>query len=260
MIPPKGRKNMVAKMHRVHMPKVGEGVAHLPSGIPYEVDTEQKFPLGTYIRIGNKGFVYAKAGNTLNTDLGAKNTWSQKLGFSAIQANYDAGVTTITITSAVTMLLNELAGGEVCVFPAGMTNSFSRGIISNTAMTGEATLTLVLDSPTPVALTTGGNAEIMKNPYEDVMNEDNGWHTVMGIPTVVADDGEFLWLQVEGPCWVAPVAAGVGLATLYKTVTFASRGTIEDQVIKSQIAGTIICPSTTGGAQPAPFINLQIAH
>ena len=61
---------MVAKMHRLHLPKVGEGVIHVPGGVPYTYDDEGRYPYGSYMRLGNKGFVYAKAHSLLDTAFG----------------------------------------------------------------------------------------------------------------------------------------------------------------------------------------------
>lgn len=255
---------MVAKMHRVHLPNVGEGVLYIPGGVPYEVvpvaEALTKYVPGSFVRVGNKEFIYATAGNTLDPHLGAKNTLAQKVGNSAIQDDYDAGVTTITLTVTAEIEEDELVGGEVVVFVSAA--PFTRGIVSNTAVTGTATLTLVLDSPTPIAITTSDTGECMANPYVGVIETNDEWAPVMGMPTVVATEGQGLWLQVSGPIWAAPSppgGSGIGGAIDALDVVFNSDGSFNVRdTSNKQHAGCIRAKGQSG--QGAPFVTLQIAH
>lgn len=253
---------MVATMHRMHLPKVGEGVIHVPGGVPYKVDTLQQYPLGSYMRIGNKGFVYAKAGNTLSPNMGAKQPHDQKIDNVAIQADYDAGVTKITISSHTSCTEDELVGGEVIVFPAGG-GTFTRGIIGNTDMSATDTLEIELDSPTPVAITTSGSAEVFLCPYMGVSREDGDEsRMVMGMPTCVADVGEFLWLQVEGLSWVS-AESEAGDTANSNEVCFGGDGALrrrDSECPGEQRAGVIIGPNKAGTGQGAPFVMLNIDH
>jgi len=195
---------MTAKMHRMHLPKVGEGVLHIPGGTPYQVDTEQQYELGTYVRFGNKGFVYAKAGGTLVPDIGAKQANNQKIGNVAIAADADAGTLVITFECNVALDANELAGGEIVVFPTG-NKAFTRRIVSHASNGGAADLAVTVDSPIPVDLTDGGGSvECILDPYDGVTQDSNEWTPVLGMPVIGASDGEYLWLQVEGISWCAP--------------------------------------------------------
>ena len=258
---------MVAKMHRMHLPKVGEGVIHVPGGVPYEADATPLYAPGSFMRVGNKEFVYAIAGNTLMTDRGAKNSLTQLVGFSAIVAQNvgDAlaivkGDLTVSITVAKSIGLNQLAGGEIVVF--GPANAcFTRGIISNTKVTSSGTLVVTMDSPAPKDFAIGEHAECMENPYFDVQEQNNEWTPVMGIPTVEATDGQGLWLQVSGPNWCSPVlgAAGPGGAINLLELEFNSDGSLCVAAgAGKQRAGCII--ATGGGAAGAPFVMFQIAH
>jgi len=266
---------MTAKMHRMHLPKVGEGVIHVPGGVPYEADAIPQYPAGSYMRLGNKGFVYAIAGNTLNPDLGAKNSLIQKVTQVALAASSLLGATSIslTIASGTEIGEDELKGGEVVVFPHNE-NSFTRGIVSNNHIaTGiGGTLVLVLDSPIPVAVDiTADHAECMASPYSAVIRGNDGTQPVMGIPTVPAKVGQGLWLQVSGPTWAAPQSlVGVGRNT---GLVFRHDGSLEPITITdggdltvpdvnndtTQYAGFVISEAA-GGTQAAPFVMLQIAH
>lgn len=253
---------MTAKMHRVHIAKVGESFVFQNGGTPYEVDAVAKSDLiGAYARFGNKGFVYARAGGTLQTYIGAKNSLSQKIGNSAIQANYAAGVSTITLTSAVSCTLDELKGGEVVVFVSTY-EAFTRGIVGNPAMTATATLTLYLDSPIPVAITTSMTAEVMKNPYYAVTSTSDEWKPVMGMPAVAATIGQGVWLQVSGPSWVAPESEVGGNAN-YLEMCFGGDGALrrrDSGTPGEQRAGMLITTAVGANSQGAPFVMLNIDH
>jgi len=269
---------MTAKMHRMHFPKVGEGVIHIPGGTPYEQHDEALFPYGSYVRLGNKGFVYAKALALLDTSFGAIASKPQKLGQMALAADIEAGDTTITVTVTATnnITKDELKDGELVCF-ANTIDVFTRGIVSNTAIVTSGVMTVVLDSPVPVDVTAAvGKVEAMISPYANVVNTtapvggyEAGWyHMVLGMPTYPAAAGKSLWLQVTGPCWVVPDIL-VGAQEGDIEVVFGSNGSISirdttshaDGKLQAQHAGYIMASAQGGGGgQGAPFIMLDIAH
>jgi len=226
------------------------------------------------MRLGNKEFIYAIAGNTLNPDKGAKNSLTQKVGQVALAAGSLLGATSISLTIATGTEIaeDELKGGEVVVFPHDE-NSFTRGIVSNNAIaTGVGgTLVLQLDSPIPVAVDiTADHAECMASPYSAVVQGNEKTQPVMGIPTVVATVNQGLWLQVSGPCWVAPqslvgVGGNTGLifrhdGSLEPILNTATNLAVPDgDNDTTQYAGFVISEAA-GGTQAAPFVMLQIAH
>lgn len=260
---------MTAKMHRVHIAEVGEGVVHIPGGVPFEASDVEEFPIGSYMRLGNKEFIYAKAGGTLNTDLGAKCIARQAVAYNNVARAYAAGVTEVIVDVAATdgdgsgnIAVDALVGGEILFFPHDE-NSFTRGIISNTVVSGGDEMTVGLDSPTPVALTEDtDDMELMASPYYSVQSSTDGRATVMGIPTVAATIGQYLWLQVSGPNWIAP-QSGVGEADLDFECVFRHDGSVELQnsttKLHQQHAGCVVAQAI-GNGQGAPFLMLHIAH
>lgn len=259
-------ETVTAKMHRVHISKVGEAVIYRGSGIPYTADDENEHGLGSYMRLGRRGFVYAKVGTGgVEPDIGAKTTLAQKIGGSALQTAAVAGDMALKITSTVSITEDELEGGEVVVFVSGGGKSFTRGIISNNGMTGTDTLTLQLDSPIPIDVQiSGSGAEVIASPYSSVIKTGSlEWNMVMGIPIIKAVEGKYVWLQVSGVCWVIPYGT-VGDAVNEQLVVFAGDGTLrmakEASYESCQIAGVVICPAVGGTGQGAPFIMLDIAH
>ncbi len=271
---------MTASMQRMHFPNVGEGTIYKGSGVPYWSDDEQQFPYGSYMRLGNKGFVYCNALSLLDTAFGAWFSEAQKMGYMVTAADIAAGDTTVTITVTATQNIaaNELAGGYLEMF-ANTINVFTRGIISNTAIVSSGTMTVVMDSPAPQAVDAGAGVEAMHSPYSNVINtaggnngDPQGGHSnmILGMPTYPLAAGKKGWLQVSGPCWVVPdvkVASDDG----FITAIFGANGSIsvrdatDPQVgtgkMHAQLAGYVMAAAPGGGGgQGAPFLMLDIAH
>ena len=263
---------MVAKMHRVHIPEVGEASVLIPAGTPYKTDDVQQFPLGSVLRLGLKTFVYSKSGGITNTDLGIKNLLTQCVAYTTVAAAALINATEIVIDVAASdgpaadgvIAKDYLVGGEVVVFPHD-SNTFTRTIMGNTAVaTGEMTLTL--DSPIPVALDGGDvdHGECMASPYASVGTATGNTSSVMGIATCLAASGKYLWLQTGGPVWIAPQGE-VSVGNNNREVVFRHDGSIDEydasdaNTIKAQHAGFVIA-NAAGGGQGAAFIMLQILN
>jgi hypothetical protein len=166
-----------------------------------------------------------------------------------------------------------LKNGYVVVFAA--LGTFVRQILSNTAVTvnaGIAYTTVTLDAPTPVDVTVADTAEAIASPYALVAQGadckiNQGFCTTIGVPTVAAISGQFLWLQTWGPCWVSPHAL-VGSRDTDKAAFFVGDGSLGDggevsptggltQSVIAQRAGFVLA-NDKGTGQGAPFIMLTI--
>lgn len=264
---------MTAKMHRVHFPGVGEGIVFKPGGVPYTYDDEKQWPYGSYMRLGNKGFVYANALSLLDTSFGAWCSEAQKMGYMALAADVAVGDTSITVTVTATQNIaeDELADGYLEMFAATI-NVFTKGIVSNTAIVTSGTMTVVMDSPSPVAISAGAGVEAHISPYAKVINTAGGgdapqgghFNMILGMPTYPLAAGKKGWLQVSGPCWVVPdILVGADSGDI--EAVFGSNGSISVRntttKLHAQHAGFIIAAAYGGGGgQGAPFLMLDIAH
>jgi len=266
---------MTAKLHRVHIPNVGEALISYEGGTPYQADDVQKYPLGTLLRLGGRTFAYAKASGTQIPDVGSQIGSVQHVANVSVQANYAAGVKAITITTTDTdgaggdgaIAADELVGGYVVVFPAASNHAFVRQITSNTYVIASGThvhtMTIGLDSPTPIAITTSDKAECMASPYLNVITASSEARSIVGVPTVAATTGQFFWLQTWGPCWIA-TSAECGAGSNDRNVVFRYNGSGDEcayagtyNSAKAQQAGHILT-NGAGTGQGAPFIMLQI--
>jgi len=265
-----------AKMHRVHLSNVGEGIVYLPGGVPYQTDDEEVFPIGSFARFGRKGFVYAKSAGITNLSLGCKNSIHQTISWSAIGADAAIGDTQVTVTVGAsggqgadgTVAKDAYKGGEIMISPGGATytNRMSRGIIGNDVLAAAGDMVVYLDGPITYALIEDtAVCEVMASPYSGVSTDIDGAHPVMGMATCIAASGKYLWIQVEGLTGQVVCQTDVGNTDHRGQCVFRSDGSIgphddaDAMEEYAQHAGFIpmLSPADTQGL---PFVMLQIAH
>ncbi len=262
---------MVAKIHRYHLPKVGEGFVRKASGIPFEAMTIKPagIEIGDSVRFGGRTFVLGRLGATItSTGLGLKNGATQSVSQAVLPVAVDSGATTMSITVGGTdgiagdgvIAADEMVGGYVVVFKAAADKPFIRGIIANTAVgSGGGTCVITLDSPVPFALTVSDAAEAMHSPWYCLKQDNEIGNPVVGVATVVGTSGQYIWVQTWGPCFCSPQAAvGIAGATgLY----WRHDGSLDvenaDAYVSDQYAGFVLAENATH-TQAAPFFMLQV--
>jgi len=267
---------MTAKLHRIHMPNVGEDIIRKGSGFPYAAASTtcpSGFEVGDTIRIGKKTFVLAKTGGAVTSiGLAVKNGLPQGVANSAIAAAAAAGATSVVVTTSATsgaagtglMATNEFKGGEIVLFTTGSDIPQRRGITGNTSRvaTGSVSVTFYLDSPLTTALTTSDYAECNHSPWAYVVQDTNIAHPVVGVPCVSAAAANYyLWVQTWGLTFVSPQssvgAGGAGIGCYWRhdgsLDVYANIGTY----VSTQYAGFVISETSTS-TQAAPFFMLQI--
>ena len=173
----------------------------------HQVSAIQRYPLGFKYPISNpldlRGFRYGKAGGTLNPDFGAKNALAQHVAFTTIHTNALIGAKLVAIDVAATDGINgdgniaadELVGGNIVIYPHSA-NTINRMIIGNTATVGGGVMVVTIDKPLPCPLTaTTMHAECIANLYLNVQTSISNIMSVVGMPTMPATVGQYLWLK-----------------------------------------------------------------
>lgn len=106
-------------------------------------------------------------------------------------------------------------------------------ISSHPAADSGATLTLTLEDPIQVALTTSSNVDLVPSLYKDVIvNPTAASSCVVGVAVDVVASGSYGWVQVEGPC---PVL-------------------VDDQTV---VVGTLVAASNQAAGACEPFTGVQ---
>jgi len=129
-------------------------------------------------------------------------------------------------------------------------------------------MTVVLDKPLTYALVAVSMIEIMASPYRNVQitPADSTYCSLVGVPTVAAIAGQFLWLQTWGPLWTnADLVVSVGInnrsistgpdGNLHPVVAADAFNTVQGQKVGFAMENG----NTAAHLQGAPFIFLQIA-
>lgn len=220
----------MSKLHRAHISNIGDVMLMQDGGSPYQVDSYAKYPIGTVMRTGLRTYVYAYASGDCNPEVmayKAKKTNTCAVAptqaTAAAQAAAYPGETlaagaagskyvTVTIDTEIGVLTtgvlaaNELAGGYIVIGNGSGQHPQMRQIVSHHALTTTGgALTLKLDSPLFSAVTAATTTiELMENPFYNVKADGSGgdYVTFIGVPTVVAASGQYLWIQTWGPCWI----------------------------------------------------------
>lgn len=239
----------------------------------WTANTTKNCIIGTR-RVTSEGDVYRYmlANGTLDHDFGCEHLYPQEVGYSSVQAASAIGDTTMTITVGGSagvaedgnIAVNELAQGTLLIFKSGG-DSFTRTIISNTAVSGGGTMTVTVKDAFHIALTTSDSGECMSNPWSEVTTGGRLDRCIIAIPNIALVDAEHGWGQTWGICWTNP-QADVGSGNDKQQLVFRHDGSIETHDADSattkqkQHAGFVL--SWSGAADPssqgAPFIMLQI--
>jgi hypothetical protein len=279
----------MSKIRRVHLPNIGDAFILNDGGTPYAADSVQKYPIGTVLRTGLRTFVYGLANGTCNPEVmayKAKKTNTVAVAptqaTAAAQAAAYKGETlaagaagskyvTVTIDTEIGVLTtgvlaaNELAGGYIVIGNGSAQHPQMRMIESHPALTSTGgALTLKLDSPLTTAVTAATTTiELMENPFYNISADGSGgdYVTYIGVPTVVATSGQYLWIQTSGPCWITSNSNTCDSAN-DRMICVVGNGSVtssNDQTLESgcQIVGFALDMSGSG-ASNAPFVNLTL--
>ena len=202
--------------------------------------------------------------------------------WALIAADVDAGGMSVTVTvdaddgvgddgadAAGVIAKDELKGGYIVFYQTGddlVRQNF--GIAGNSATTGAGTLTVYLDGPLGLAVTTATYVEIMGNPYQNLKSTNDGYTSVMGIATRGATVGQYVWIQTWGILCISPGGTGlsgngVGSTAEERQLVFGANGClfehgVGDAIDQRQHAGFIVNKGRAGTGGP-PFIMLQIS-
>lgn len=188
-------------------------------------------------------FRYAKAGgsalvvgNLLQSQ--AEDTDSQNLAVAAAAI----GDTTVTTTTTLTLTANEMAGGYMVVaITPGLGHVYR--IKSHPAVTSAA-VTLTLEDPIRVALTTSSRVDLVANPYDGVIQyPTTATGAAVGVAIHPIAANEYGWIQSGG---VANVLNDAG-STVGTNVSAsnATAGAVEAAVTAQATVGFAVTGITT---------------
>lgn len=161
-----------------------------PQATPGQIISGNDDALYVYVQAGAANIA---AGKLIQTS--AEVTANENLAVAAAAI----GDTTITTTTTVTVTANQYAGGYVIVsVTPGLANKYR--IASHPAATAAA-LTLTLEDPILVALTTSSRIDLVANPYTGVIIQSvSGALTgaPVGFSVAPITAAYYGWLQIKG--------------------------------------------------------------
>ena len=215
---------------------------------PYNEESVPSAPLGAigYSADGRK-FKYAKfgaaltAGELLQTSV--EDTGDESLAVAAASI----GATQVTTTDTVTVTANQYAGGYLVATAEGGTgNGYYYKIKSHPAATS-AVVTLTLEQPLKVAFTTATQIDLIKNPYDGVIqNPITATGAPVGVAVIDTTSSYYGWIQVAGAGLVKADASGAVTVGAIVTASNQTAGCVEDGDTDTQ---AIVGVAITGIAQ-----------
>lgn len=208
----------------------------------YENSSVQTMPLGAYTETTDgRGFRYVKVGAS---DLvpgkvyqsPAEDTTNMTLSGGHTPAVAAIGSTTVTLSNAITLAANKLAGGYLSVNVTPGQGQLYK-IKSNTAVSAAAGCVITLEDPIRVALTASSRVIFLPSPFDGVVI-DPGTATgnAVGVAVCVISAGNYGWLQVKGPCSVLFTGSGVAGKSV-GLLTGGTSGSLAPAIAGTQILG-----------------------
>jgi len=238
----------------------------------YEVGTTKKYPLGTrLVTADGRVFRYAKAEGDLIANRGVLNHQRYSGITGGIVSAFASGVTEVNIlldstTSGATYfgVANNMAGGSIVL--ATGTPTICRQIVKHPAGINAETITITLDGPTTRAITAAEMAEVMRNPYQALVQATHGeWCAIMGVTQNAWSAGDYGWIQTWGVTWITPSLGTIGVNEYDRECIFLGDGSIvqttdyDPTTYAYQHAGFLINWSSTSNWSIPPFLMLQIS-
>lgn len=142
------------------------------------------------------------------------------------------GATTIVTTTAITVTLNQLAGGYL-IGATTPGQGYSYRITGNTAATS-AVCTITLEDPVQIALTTGSTVTLVASPFSSIiLNPTTASGAQVGVAVYPVTNAQYGWVQVKGPAAVLAqgtivVGENVGASSTTAGAVVASSGVLVD--------------------------------
>lgn len=190
-------------------------------------------------------FRYALAGATALVPGKLQQNAAETTGWEALSVTATAkGATSITTTTTLTATVNQMAGGYVMV-----TETPGQGYVykikSNPAVTSAA-ITIQLEDPILVALTTGSQIDIIPSPYSGVIiNPTTSTGVPVGVAVFPVTAAQYGWIQVTGAANVlAQGAIAVGVTVCPSTSVAGA--VVTNAAGSSSLATTIVGSALTG--------------
>ena len=221
--------------------------------------TLQGHVLGTYIETADgRGYRYAKVG-AVATVAGkvyqgpALDATNQQLSGGFAVAAAAIGATEVVTTSTLTLAANLLAGGymSVVVTPG---QGYTYLIKGNTAASAAA-VTVTLEDPLVIALTTASKVIFTKHPLDGIVIEP-GTPTakIAGVPNAIFSVGAFAWIQTRGACAVLFTGTGVA-GKVVGSLSGGTSGSMAPAIAATNIGGEHMA---TGITAEYAFVYLTI--
>lgn len=201
-------------------PNISGGLNNLKRIDPYESTAEQLYPVGSLGYLDQRKFAYAYSSGGLagwarlvaDTNLLSYHSDNPFGNDTCENEPYAAALidaTVVDIADQNARVKNYYQGGYLVLFHIDGTLTTTIRIAASDLGNGSTHVRLYLDDPLPWALSTTFYCSAFRNPYSNLADSTNsGYETFMGLSLCAVTATHYSWVQIAGPCWLAP--SGVG--------------------------------------------------
>ncbi len=226
----------------------GISIFTMPSAIPdeldfYDIDTIQRYPLGTKLEIGDNTFRYVEFGGTTKAGdlIAAEAPDAAHDDLDPTGAGTGAGVAVgdkiISIATSVTLVVDEYAGGYMTI-EADTGVGYSYLIEANEVAAGATGALFRIQLGLAIALDSTSDVKLNKSRFKElVIIPTSIVAPPVGISVGVGADGSFGWMATKGP-WCVLTSGTViigqhvraaGVTTAGAVIALDRDGTAEDE-------------------------------
>ena len=186
----------------------GISIFTMPSAIPdeldfYDIDTIQRYPLGTKLEIGDNTFRYVEFGGTTKAGdlMAAEPPDAAHDDLDPTGSGTGAGVAVgdkiISTADTITLVQDEYAGGFM-VIEADTGVGYTYFIESNDAAASNALFRIQLGLA--IALDSTSDVKLLKSRFKELLIIPTSIDAIpVGISVGVGADGSFGWMATKGP-------------------------------------------------------------
>jgi len=220
----------------------------------YNIGDRVELPDGRVFRYG-----YADTARTSGYAMRFNASVAQ--GYTNLAAVAAIGARSVKVVSAITLTEDELRGGYITLYTGDPNNTF-RGILGNTAVTATGTVTIYLDAPLHVAVTTSTGSEFFYNPYAHLWEAPGEYSSIAGIAVADMSTAGYCWIQTWGMIRLTfKPGQNPGQTSMSRQLVFAVDGPLSPHGTDrgaQQHAGFIV-DKTSASAGSYALIMLQIS-
>ena len=175
----------------------------LPTNLnPFDVGTAQLYPLGFKVMLNDRTYRYVEFGGTTKAGDVCQREGPDAAHDDLAVAAAAIGATVLTISTAITLVVNEYVGGSLNA-EADTGLGYNYMVLKHDVDAAAGGATVTITPPLAIAVDTSSDIKLVKSAYKEVIIAPTTLTgAVVGISCCVGADGSFGFVQTTGDATV----------------------------------------------------------